>query len=207
MKQSAFSDFSEYANDVLDYARCERPDGSGYGTSGQCRKGVPAEKPSMSKDEVDRIAAANVMAGEVKETMAAEKNNREDRMKDIRNVKPETDDASAGMAFAHARYLASLDEQQQVRDMFGDDSPYTSQMVDRSNQLLFESHQAQAAYAGAEKSAAFDAALRTAQDNGNREMFGKLWNARDGQIQGHYDRWDDGRNDNERLVEAGGFDF
>ncbi len=34
-------DFSESAQDFLDFTRCQRPDGSYYGTSGQCRKGKP----------------------------------------------------------------------------------------------------------------------------------------------------------------------
>ncbi len=41
MKNSAFDDFSESAQDALDFARCQRPDGSFYGTGGQCRKGSP----------------------------------------------------------------------------------------------------------------------------------------------------------------------
>ena len=40
MKESAFENFSEYAQDALDFARCQRPDGSFYGTSGVCRKGA-----------------------------------------------------------------------------------------------------------------------------------------------------------------------
>ena len=40
MKDSAFESFSESAQDALDFARCQRPDGSFYGTGGQCRKGI-----------------------------------------------------------------------------------------------------------------------------------------------------------------------
>ncbi len=43
MKNSAFQDFSEEALEALDFARCQRPDGSFYGTGGVCRKGSPAE--------------------------------------------------------------------------------------------------------------------------------------------------------------------
>ena len=39
MNNSAFEDFSEEALDTLDFGRCQRPDGSYYGTAGQCRKG------------------------------------------------------------------------------------------------------------------------------------------------------------------------
>ena len=38
----------ELARELFDFTRCERPDGSAYGTAGQCRKGVEAEK-----DEAD----------------------------------------------------------------------------------------------------------------------------------------------------------
>ena len=45
-------DFSESAQGTLDFARCQRPDGSYYGTSGQCRKGKPVgpkEKAKLKK--------------------------------------------------------------------------------------------------------------------------------------------------------------
>ena len=43
MKDSAFENFGEGVMDaVYDFARCQRPDGSFYGTSGQCKKGAPA---------------------------------------------------------------------------------------------------------------------------------------------------------------------
>lgn len=42
MKHSAFEDFNESAQEALDFARCQRPDGSFYGTGGVCRKGTPA---------------------------------------------------------------------------------------------------------------------------------------------------------------------
>ena len=41
MKNSAYENFSEKALEALDFARCQRPDGSYYGTGGQCRKGSP----------------------------------------------------------------------------------------------------------------------------------------------------------------------
>ena len=52
MKQSEwqFGEGNEYL--ALDFARCQRPDGSFYGTSGQCRKGSlvqPKEKESSKK--------------------------------------------------------------------------------------------------------------------------------------------------------------
>jgi hypothetical protein len=45
--------FQEAALDKYDFARCQRPDGSYYGTGGQCRKGSPAgdkqEEPKKSR--------------------------------------------------------------------------------------------------------------------------------------------------------------
>ena len=44
MKDSAFDNFGEGVMDaVYDFARCQRPDGSFYGTGGQCRKGAPTD--------------------------------------------------------------------------------------------------------------------------------------------------------------------
>jgi hypothetical protein len=37
-----FDNFSEEALEALDFARCQRADGSFYGTAGQCRTGTPA---------------------------------------------------------------------------------------------------------------------------------------------------------------------
>lgn len=40
---------------TLDYTRCVRPDGSAYGTSGQCRKGTQAEKEEA--EAIDQLAS------------------------------------------------------------------------------------------------------------------------------------------------------
>ena len=50
MKDSAFENFSEKALEALDFARCQRADGSYYGTGGTCRMGAPAD----SKDSTSR---------------------------------------------------------------------------------------------------------------------------------------------------------
>jgi hypothetical protein len=42
--------------DFLDFTRCERKDGTAYGTGGKCRKGVEVEKPDEEK--VKRVKAA-----------------------------------------------------------------------------------------------------------------------------------------------------
>jgi hypothetical protein len=79
MKDSAFENFDEGVMDaVYDFARCQRPDGSFYGTGGQCRKGSqtgakekeaakakaapkakadPKAKGSVSQADVDRLKA------------------------------------------------------------------------------------------------------------------------------------------------------
>lgn len=50
MKASAFDNFNESTQHVLDFARCQRADGSFYGTGGQCRKGslAGAKEPNPS---------------------------------------------------------------------------------------------------------------------------------------------------------------
>ena len=53
MKHSAFEDFNESAQEALDFARCQRPDGSFYGTGGVCRKGTPT-----GAKEKDAVAPA-----------------------------------------------------------------------------------------------------------------------------------------------------
>ncbi len=52
--KNSFGQFNEEALEaVYDFARCQRPDGSFYGTSGQCRKGAPA-----GAKEKDAVAPA-----------------------------------------------------------------------------------------------------------------------------------------------------
>ena len=54
MRNSAFDSFSEAAQETLDFARCQRPDGSFYGTGGQCRKGTQVgdkEKEPKTKSQ------------------------------------------------------------------------------------------------------------------------------------------------------------
>ncbi len=48
---NAFGQFNAEALEALDFARCQRPDGSYYGTGGQCRKGAPvgAKEKAESK--------------------------------------------------------------------------------------------------------------------------------------------------------------
>lgn len=41
---------------IFEFTRCERPDGSAYGTGGKCRKGVEADKPD--KEKVARVSRA-----------------------------------------------------------------------------------------------------------------------------------------------------
>jgi hypothetical protein len=42
-------EFSESTEDFQDFARCQRPDGSFYGTSGQCRKGKETSAKSKTR--------------------------------------------------------------------------------------------------------------------------------------------------------------
>lgn len=53
--------FSESAYEVLDFARCQRADGTFYGTSGQCRKGKPVG-PKEEKALKKAAAAGNKKA-------------------------------------------------------------------------------------------------------------------------------------------------
>ena len=83
MKQSAFDNFSESAQEALDFARCQRADGSYYGTGGVCRKGTQAgakEKEAKSSggggggSSVPEVKALDKKAKEAnKKADAAEK--------------------------------------------------------------------------------------------------------------------------------------
>jgi tRNA A-37 threonylcarbamoyl transferase component Bud32 len=49
-------------SESLDFTRCERPDGSAYGTAGQCRKGAPAEKTKIDKEMMVKVAMSEPFA-------------------------------------------------------------------------------------------------------------------------------------------------
>ncbi len=76
MESYEFGEGNEYLS--LDFARCQRPDGSFYGTSGQCRKGVsvgPREKAALKKaaKSGNKKAAAALAVVEGKMTKAEAK--------------------------------------------------------------------------------------------------------------------------------------
>ena len=56
----------EQFKDAYDFARCQRPDGSYYGTSGQCRKGTPAgaKEKTEKKAKTTKKAKAEPAKGE-----------------------------------------------------------------------------------------------------------------------------------------------
>lgn len=68
-----YSTFNEAALEVLDYTRCERPDGSFYGTGGQCRKGKEtgdAEKPEKRERGLSKVG----LTQEPKQSLTSPKN-------------------------------------------------------------------------------------------------------------------------------------
>jgi hypothetical protein len=59
-KALARLDYAEEASaEALDFARCQRPDGSFYGTSGQCRTGTPAGAKQGEKSKVIQAPGAD----------------------------------------------------------------------------------------------------------------------------------------------------
>lgn len=84
MKSSAFDNFSEEAQEVLDFARCQRPDGSFYGTSGQCRKGTPTgdQKEPTRRDKARAKRA--VFAREAADKMRPASEAAEKKAKDLK---------------------------------------------------------------------------------------------------------------------------
>ena len=78
MKNSAYENFSEKALEALDFARCQRPNGTFYGTSGICKSGSPvgakekeAPKGKSSGGEASKAAAGG--APTAKEVRALDK--------------------------------------------------------------------------------------------------------------------------------------
>lgn len=76
--------FNEHAMSVWEYTRCQRPDGSTYGTSGQCRKGVETgaeEKPGFLSraKRLAKKAVRKVTGAEKRERKAAETRAKEEK--------------------------------------------------------------------------------------------------------------------------------
>ena len=74
MKNSAFENFSEKALEALDFARCQRPNGTFYGTAGICKSGAPvgakekeAPKGRKSSGEVSDADAKKLSASLTKQ--------------------------------------------------------------------------------------------------------------------------------------------
>ena len=59
-------EFSESTEDFVDFARCQRADGSIYGTSGQCRKGTPTSAKAPEKKTASKSAKASNVATSAK---------------------------------------------------------------------------------------------------------------------------------------------
>jgi len=66
MNDSAFESFGEEAQQTLDFTRCQRSDGSYYGTGGQCRKGAPV----ADKEKNLKVKQSAMMKAEKKATAA-----------------------------------------------------------------------------------------------------------------------------------------
>ena len=68
---STLGSINEKALELFDFAqRCQRPDGSIYGTAGQCRKGTPVksevkeEPKKKTRVKIDKVSPAKVKKGE-----------------------------------------------------------------------------------------------------------------------------------------------
>ena len=112
MKDSAFESFSESAQDALDFARCQRPDGSFYGTGGQCRKGSPT---GAKEKEAKAAKSASEAAGKTsrKEMIAARK-----KEKELRAAR-KTAEAGDDKKVAAAARRAHIDSKNEVKAATG----------------------------------------------------------------------------------------
>jgi hypothetical protein len=59
MDARIFDSFSEEVLEALNFARCQRADGSFYGTAGQCRLGTPAGAKQEEKSKVIQAPGAD----------------------------------------------------------------------------------------------------------------------------------------------------
>lgn len=57
------SNFSEFSEEEFDFARCQRPDGSFYGTRGKCKKGTEAGAASKATTTADKKGSGTPSTG------------------------------------------------------------------------------------------------------------------------------------------------
>ncbi len=111
MKNSAFQDFNEPAQETLDFARCQRPDGSFYGTSGQCRKGAPAG--AKEKEAASAKGGGGGGTKQLRKDMIAardaEKTAKETRQKADRRVVDAKADVSSAKSDLARKDLTSME--------------------------------------------------------------------------------------------------
>jgi len=130
MKNSAFENFSEEALEVLDFARCQRPDGSFYGTGGTCRKGFPT---GAKEKEVKSARKSAKASGEVADRKAAAR--KENEAKKAASPRTDSKMSSASAAEVKAKFdlknkqtkVKALDKEAKAADKAGrQDGPTAS---------------------------------------------------------------------------------
>jgi len=104
-KKSKSSSFSE-AESEYDFARCQRPDGSHYGTGGVCRQGssVGAKEKAAPKGDGGKARSAAKASGEVADRKAAAR--KENTAKKTANARTDSKMSSAQAAKVKADFDA-----------------------------------------------------------------------------------------------------
>ena len=142
MKDSAFENFSEDAQNVLDFARCQRPDGSFYGTGGQCRKGSPTgakektatrTRPKAAiESDMKKLSSSGAMAAkgtagvkareahaalkaELKKPLAGAKQKEAKAAKSKASDKAKSSEAQAAGKKARKEMIAARDKEKELR--------------------------------------------------------------------------------------------
>ena len=143
MKDSAFENFSEDAQNVLDFARCQRPDGSFYGTGGQCRKGSPTgakektatrTRPKAAiESDMKKLSSSGAMAAkgtagvrareehaalkaELKKPLAGAKQKEAKAAKSKASDKAKSSEAQAAGKEARKEMIAARDKEKQLKE-------------------------------------------------------------------------------------------
>jgi len=121
-----YSTFSEGAYAVLDFARCQRADGSFYGTSGTCRKGTPvgpremkALKKAAASGNKKAKAALDVVEGKKTKAQAVKELGGEVTKKSAPTAKPKGESKKKAKPDLQTQY-AGLAKQAQEAMAKGD---------------------------------------------------------------------------------------
>jgi hypothetical protein len=101
----------QFKADYLDFARCQRPNGTFYGTRGTCKRGTPAGDKELAKGKSGPAQSVDDVVGGIKKMSASDIDNLQGAVSsNLKKVKSPADKARI-ISELRDRYLEANDEE------------------------------------------------------------------------------------------------